>query len=141
MTKEKKGIIKKNNKGLRSENINVVLAPVVIPIQVAILNKSNKKNSNFNKILFLIFCTNKKDTTIVIAKNIIFKDNPAISINLPPPPITISNKSIVKRIFNITFCLILYSSIFFLILYNLLLLKDISLIKMQKKFPHYILLL
>lgn len=113
MTKEKKGIIKKNNKGLRSENINVVLAPVVIPIQVAILNKSNKKNNIFNKMSFFIFRTDRREITIAMVKNIIFKDNPAISINLPPPPITISNKSIVKRIFNITFCLILYSSIFF----------------------------
>ena len=112
MTKEKKGIIKKNNKGLTSENINVVLAPVVIPIQVAILNKSNKKNNIFNKMSFFIFRTDKREITIAMVKNIIFKDNPPISVNLPPPPTITSNKSIAKKFFNKLFCFILYNNIF-----------------------------
>lgn len=99
-------------------------------MQVAKISKKNKPSCNCNNISFFIFVNDNREIITAILKNIILRERLPISMNLPPPPITTSNNSIVRKILSIFFNLILYENIEFL---------DIYMTEKNRRFPHYLL--
>jgi len=111
IAKAKKEIIKKNSRGLISGKINDIFISDVIAIQVAKISKKSRASCMCNNISFFIFVIDNRQIIIAILKNIILRERVPNSMNLPPPPITISNNNSVRKNLNIFFNLILHENI------------------------------
>ena len=95
---EKKGKIRKKERGLISSNINANEAPFNHPIEM-LTTETRKNNPVIVDIVTLILFLNVKTVKVessAIKKRIIRSVRDPNSKNLPPPPITISEKSRIK---------------------------------------------